>query len=164
MREDAATEREAPHLTAEELQRGEVLLARIVDFARLLWELGLDVGPGRVIDVARSLPLINVGRRAEFYACLKVTLVSKHEQEPLFDAAFAYFWRPPAGSPAYHEMPEDERARVRRVLSLPSHRSADDAPKTTRFGLRATEQQRHPHSRLAQAARRQRREDESDDE
>ena len=98
------------HLAHEELGRGDLLLARIVDFARLLWELGLDVGPGRVIEVARSLPLINVGRRTEFYTCLKVTLVSKHEQEPLFDAAFAYFWRPPAGSAAYHELPEEERA------------------------------------------------------
>jgi uncharacterized protein len=87
---------EPAHLASDELGRGDLLLARIVDFARLLWELGLDVGPGRVIEVARSLPLINVGRRTEFYTCLKVTLVSKHEQEPLFDAAFAYFWRPPA--------------------------------------------------------------------
>jgi len=160
---DVNPQEESAHLASDELGRGDLLLARIVDFARLLWELGLDVGPGRVIEVARSLPLINVGRRTEFYTCLKVTLVSKHEHEPLFDAAFAYFWRPPAGSAAYHELPEEERARVRRVLSLPSHRTAEDAPQTTRFGLRATEQQRHPHSRLAQAAR-QRREDENDEE
>src|SRR5260370_39098227 len=90
------------HLAHEELGRGDLLLARIVDFARLLWELGLDVGPGRVIEVARNLPLINVGRRTEFYTCLKVTLDSKHEHETRFEATFADFLRPPAGRAAYN--------------------------------------------------------------
>src|SRR5215469_10066373 len=79
--------------TPLELAQADLLLARIVDFARLLWELGLDVGPGSVVEVAESLPLINVGRMDEFYAFLKISLVTKHEQEAIFDQAFTYFWQ-----------------------------------------------------------------------
>ncbi|MGZ3681554.1 MAG: hypothetical protein ACXWQR_24610, partial [Ktedonobacterales bacterium] len=95
-------------LSEAERARGDLLLARIVDFARLLWELGLDVGPGRIVELAESLPLINVGRRDEFYTFLKVSLVSKHEQEPIFDQAFAYFWRAPGpGTGGTAHEPED---------------------------------------------------------
>src|SRR5690348_309059 len=113
-------ERSGAELSAAERARGDLLLARIVDFARLLWELGLDVGPGRIVELADSLPLINVGRREEFYTFLKVSLVSKHEQEPIFDQAFAYFWRargPGTGGTAH----EPEDAPRRRSLALPSH-------------------------------------------
>ena len=33
-------------LSEIEAARGDLLLARIIDFARFLWELGLDIGPG----------------------------------------------------------------------------------------------------------------------
>ena len=63
--------------TPLDLAQADLLLARIVDFARLLWELGLDIGPGSVVEVAQSLPLINVGRMDEFYTFLKISLVTK---------------------------------------------------------------------------------------
>ena len=34
------------HLAEQELARGELLLARIIDFARFLHELGMEIGPG----------------------------------------------------------------------------------------------------------------------
>jgi hypothetical protein len=74
-----------------ELARGELLLARILDFGRFLWELGLDIGPGRMVEVVESLPLIDIGVREDFYTFLKVNLVSKREQLANFDDAFAYF-------------------------------------------------------------------------
>lgn len=150
-------------LSDAERTHGDLLLARIVDFARLLWELGLDVGPGRTIELAESLPLIDVGRREEFYTFLKVSLVSKHEQEQIFDQAFAYFWRPrgPGTGGTAHE-PED--APRRRALALPSHRRApEQAEELKRLGVRTNDTQRHPASRLAQA-RRQRQDREEEDE
>ncbi|HKV85219.1 MAG TPA: VWA domain-containing protein [Ktedonobacterales bacterium] len=147
-------------LTDDELARGDLLLARVVDFARLLWELGLDVGPGRVVEMARGLDLVNVGSRDDLYMYLKVTLVSKHEQQPIFDAAFEYFWRSSSAGEHYGSLPEEQRERVRRNLALPMHRQTDDRQeRTQRFGIRAHEQQRHPHSRLAQARRQKRNED-----
>jgi uncharacterized protein len=150
-------------LSEAERARGDLLLARIVDFARLLWELGLDVGPGRTVELAESLPLINVGRRDEFYTFLKVSLVSKHEQEPIFDQAFAYFWRargPGTGGTAH----EPEDAPRRRSLALPAHRRApEQAEELKRLGVRSNEHQRHPASRLAQARRQRQDRDEEDE-
>jgi uncharacterized protein with von Willebrand factor type A (vWA) domain len=148
-------------LSPEERGHGDLLLARIIDFARLLWELGLDVGPGRVVDLARSLPLIDVGRRADFYTLLKVSLLSKHEQEALFDAAFAYFWAPPGG--AGRRPPDDERragrtGERRRGLALPRHRRLDTDDQAARIALRP-QGQRHPATRLSEARRRQREDD-----
>lgn len=144
------------HITPAERAQGELLLARIVDFARLLWELGLDVGPGRVVEVADSLPLINVADRVEFYTFLKLNLVSKHEQEAIFDAAFAYFWRGRGENPNTRDRDEEERQRARRTLALPRHRQGDEEHNATRISMRQQQQQRHPASRLADARRRKR--------
>ncbi|WIG58757.1 MAG: carbon monoxide dehydrogenase E protein [Ktedonobacterales bacterium] len=159
----AARLADARPLTALDRAQGELLLARIVDFARLLWELGLDVGPGRVVEVAHSLPLIDVGRRDEFYTFLKVSLVSKHEQEAIFDAAFAYFWQPQSSGKDGGNRPEPENARRGRPLALPAHRKPPDDQHThKRAGTRLNEHQRHPASRLAEA-RRSKRDDNADD-
>ncbi len=149
-------------LAPEERARGDVLLARITDFARFLWELGLDVGPGRVVEVAEALPLVNLGDREEFYTFLKVLLVSKHEQEAVFDLAFAYFWRASHGDgerdPAADTLLESAR---KGRLALPHSRTQQsERAANARASLRVPEQrQRHPHARLADARRRKRIED-----
>ena len=152
----------AKPLTPAEEVRGELLLVRIVDFARLLWELGLDVGPGRIVELAESLPLIDVGRRQEFYTFLKVNLVSKHEQEPIFDLAFAYYWAG-AGQGKEGENPMDQQQRRGRGLALPSHRRAESEQHGERGHARTIQQQRHPANRLAEA-RRKPREGENDEQ
>jgi uncharacterized protein with von Willebrand factor type A (vWA) domain len=139
-------------LTPAEEVRGELLLVRIVDFARLLWELGLDVGPGRIVEVAESLPLINVSRRQEFYTLLKVNLVSKHEQEPIFDLAFAYYWGR-AGQSKDSENPLEQQQRRGRGLALPTHRRAESTQQGERHAVRPTQPQRHPAHRLSEARR-----------
>jgi uncharacterized protein with von Willebrand factor type A (vWA) domain len=149
-------------LSSEERERGDLLLARIIDFARLLWELGLDVGPGRVVDLARSLPLIDVGRREDFYTLLKVSLLSKHEQEAIFDAAFAYFWATPGaarGRPPDEERQAGRPGERRRALALPRHRRLDADEEAARLALNPTGR-RHPATRLSEARRRQREDDE----
>ena len=56
LEQDSTTEMAAAHHAAlvesAGTARGEVLLARIIDFTRLLWELGMDVGAGRVLEIA----------------------------------------------------------------------------------------------------------------
>jgi uncharacterized protein len=156
-------EGDASALTPEERARGDLLLARIVDFARLLWELGLDVGPGRVVDLARSLPLVDMGRRDDFYLLLKTSLLSKHEQEAIFDAAFAYFWgtrRRSANSGG--EMQDERQRRERRGLALPRHRQPKGEEETTRVVLRQLGQ-RHPASRLSDALKRTTDDDEDEE-
>jgi len=149
-------------LGATEEARGELLLARLVDFSRLLWELGLDVGTGRVVELAKSLPLIDVADREAFYTALKVSLVSKHEHEGMFDAAFAYYWRVPSDGVA--ALPAELEGARRRTLPLPGHRreQTNDAGAPP-VGTPIREQPRHPASRLAQA-RRAKQESAPDDE
>lgn len=136
-------------LDAAQYARGDVLLARIVDFTRLLWELGMDVGAGRAVEIAQSLPLVNVTNRGDFYSFLKVNLVSRHEQEQLFDQAFAFFWR--SRHAGGSQIADESNRHHRRALALPAHRQPEDAQQMTRFGMRSHQSQRHPLSRLSQA-------------
>jgi len=143
-------------LTPEELASGELLLARIVDFTRLLWEMGLDIGPGRVVEVVEGLPLVNLGSRSEFYHYLKANLVSRHEHEPLFDAAFAWFWRR-ADQPLTAPPPELEAApnRKRSAAALPPNRQRADDQRNAQQKPQPGAQLRHPASRLRDARRKQ---------
>jgi uncharacterized protein len=153
-------EAESAPLTPAELDRGDLLLARIIDFARLLKELGMDVGPGRVVDLARSLPLVDLQRRADFYTLLKVSLLSRHDQEQLFDNAFAFFWRGTDTPDGRRDPSGEEQRRARRSLALPEHRQPQDAATIERSMTLRPDSQRHPASRLNRARRGQREDDE----
>jgi uncharacterized protein with von Willebrand factor type A (vWA) domain len=72
------------------------LLYNLVLFGRLLRCLGLDVNPGRMIDLVQALEYIEIGRKADFYHAARSLLVHRHEDIPLFDEAFEAFWRKPA--------------------------------------------------------------------
>ncbi len=151
-----ATHDDGPIPNAEERARGELLLARIIDFTRLLWEMGLDIGPGRVVEVARGLSLVNLGDREEFYHYLKVNLVSRHEHEALFDAAFAWFWRQP-GQAGTAPPPELEAAKARRRSStmLPPDRQREEDAANARKEQQPSMHTRHPASRLRDARRKE---------
>lgn len=70
-------------------------LNNLVIFGRLLRGLGMDVNPGRMIDLVQALDLIEIGRREDFYHATRGLLVHKREDIPLFDQAFELFWRKP---------------------------------------------------------------------
>lgn len=72
---------------------GGNLLHNLLLFGRLLRELGMDVNPGRMIDLVQALDLIEITRRSDFYFALRTLLVHKREHLPLFDRAFELFWR-----------------------------------------------------------------------
>ncbi|HEX9035853.1 MAG TPA: VWA domain-containing protein [Ktedonobacterales bacterium] len=158
------TEFQPATLTDDDRVGGEYLLARIVDFCHLLWEMGLDVGPGRVIEVANSLHLIRLSSRREFYNFLKVNLVSRHEQEAAFDVAFAWFWRRP-DSPNAKAPQEVEQARAKRrsTVSLPPDRQRADDAQHAQSLPHVGAPVRHPASRLRDARRKGKRDEEKDE-
>jgi uncharacterized protein with von Willebrand factor type A (vWA) domain len=81
-------------LTTIDLVRADQLQQKLVEFGRLLWDMGLDVGPGRLIEASQIISsLVDIRKRDDFYDALKCCLLSRHEQEPLFDQAFFYFWQ-----------------------------------------------------------------------
>src|SRR5579885_3170289 len=79
-------------LRPHEIERGERLLLRLTEFGRLLWEVGIDVGPGKMLDLAETLNSIDITNKEDFYNTLKCSLLAKHEQETLFDQMFLYYW------------------------------------------------------------------------
>ncbi len=73
------------------------LLANTLLFGRVLRGLGIEVGPGSMIDLAAALGHVDVGRRQDFFHTARCLLVRRREDLRLFDEAFDAFWRRPAG-------------------------------------------------------------------
>ena len=73
-------------------------LHNLLLFGRVLRRLGLDVNPGRMMDLVSALDHIEIGRKQDFYHAARTLLVHDREDIPLFDEAFAMFWRKPAES------------------------------------------------------------------
>jgi len=86
------------------------LLHNLVLFGRLLRGCGLDVNPGRLVDLVQALSHIELGRRTDFYHAARSLLVSRREDLAAFDQAFDLFWRKPAETLA----PVEKALRVER--------------------------------------------------
>jgi len=98
------------------------LLHNLLHFGELLRGAGMDVPAGRMIDVARALDVIDIGRRTDFHITLRSLLVQRPQDLALFDEAFRTFWRRP---PSGEWSPDDLRALgERRRFAAPRH----DAP------------------------------------
>jgi uncharacterized protein len=69
------------------------LLNNLLLFGRVLRALGLDVNPGRMIDLVTALGFISIGRRSDFYHAARGLLVHRREDIAPFDEAFEVFWR-----------------------------------------------------------------------
>lgn len=75
---------------------GTAIVRHVVTFGRVLREVGIEVGPGRVIDAVRGLGAVDLTRQEDVYFTLRQTLVSRHDELELFDRAFvAWFLRGP---------------------------------------------------------------------
>jgi uncharacterized protein len=68
-------------------------LRNLLLFGRVLRTLGLDVNPGRMIDLVTALEFISIGNRSDFYHSARGLLVHRREDIPIFDEAFEVFWR-----------------------------------------------------------------------
>jgi uncharacterized protein with von Willebrand factor type A (vWA) domain len=87
-----------PDTLADELgailgARRSTLAANLVQFGRVLKTADIEVTSGRLIDAARSAALVDVGRRDDFHAALRVNMVSRVEDFPAFDMLFDLYWR-----------------------------------------------------------------------
>jgi uncharacterized protein with von Willebrand factor type A (vWA) domain len=74
------------------MSRGAAVTRKLVTFGRILREAGLEVGPGRLQDAMRGLDAIDLASRDQVYHALRCTLVSRRDDIPAFDLAFAAFW------------------------------------------------------------------------
>jgi uncharacterized protein with von Willebrand factor type A (vWA) domain len=85
-----------------------VLLANLLAFGRLLRRLGLDVHPGRMLDVAEALQYVDIRVRDEVYHACRALLVHRHEDLAIFDRAFDAFWNNRRTKVLRHSEPETE--------------------------------------------------------
>jgi uncharacterized protein with von Willebrand factor type A (vWA) domain len=96
------------------------LLHNLILFGRVLHGIGLDINPGRMIDLVNALDYIEIGRRIDFYFATRGLLVHRREDIPLFDEAFRMFWVNHDGSwkPMNSQKPGG-RKRSRRPTFIP---------------------------------------------
>ncbi len=71
------------------------LADNVLHFGRVLRSAGLPVGTDRILLAQQALLLDGLHTRLQFRAVLKACLLDKVEHQPLFDQAFALFWRDP---------------------------------------------------------------------
>ena len=64
------------------------LLHNLIVFGRLLRSRGLDGDVGRLLDTAGALQHVDLGARDEVFHTCRALLVRRHEDLPIFDAAF----------------------------------------------------------------------------
>jgi uncharacterized protein with von Willebrand factor type A (vWA) domain len=77
-----------------------------VGFARLLRQLGIAVTVGSTVTFARALGEVGVADESAVYWAGRATLLNRPEDAPLYDRAFAAWWRghaPGAGLPEPEE-------------------------------------------------------------
>ena len=78
---------------------GGQLLHNLILFGRILRGLGIEINPGRTVEVCRALQFVSMGNRSDFYHTLRSLLVTRQHDIERFDEAFDLFWRkPPDGS------------------------------------------------------------------
>lgn len=109
------------------------LLHNLLHFGELLHAAGLDIPAGRMIDVAKALEYVDVGRRTDFYVTLRTLLVHRPQDFPLFDEAFKTFWRRPHGEWSTDDvraMGEQRRFGPPHVDLPPVDRAGSDAEAT----------------------------------
>ncbi|HTI15642.1 MAG TPA: VWA domain-containing protein [Dictyobacter sp.] len=134
-----------------DLERGENLLYRLTEFGHLLYEVGINVGPHQILDLAETLGTIDLTKKDDFYYALKCSLLTRHEQEAAFDQMFHYFWfmrnrlekNADKGNKQgikreerQMRLPPSERKR------LAEHLKMDEARKDLRGEMRPTERRR----------------------
>jgi len=137
-------------LQPKELERGERLLYRLTEFGRLLWEVGIDVGPRKMLDLAETLDYIDITNKEDFYDALKCSLLARHEQEPLFNQIYLYYWYMRDRQDKKAENPRAAAKRDERQIRLPpserkrlaEHLNTPEQRKDLRTEMRETERRR----------------------
>jgi uncharacterized protein with von Willebrand factor type A (vWA) domain len=137
-----------------DLERGERLLYRLTEFGRLLWEVGINVGPRQMLDLAETLDYIDITDQVDFYNALKCSLLSRHEQEPIFNQMFDYFWFRRDKQGKKDNAPGTVKREERQMRLPPSerkrlaeHLNTSEVRKELRAEMRETERRRKQENR-----------------
>src|SRR5262245_18843084 len=98
------------------------VVSNLLKFGRVLRRAGIDVHPGRLLDVIEALGHIQIGERSEVYHACRALLVHRHEQLGIFDRAFERFWRTRDEDNPPRSPRTEPRARVEfeGLLALPN--------------------------------------------
>lgn len=110
------------------------LLQNLVLFGRLLRAIGLDVYPGRMIDLVQALAYVDIGRKSDFYYTARSLLVHKKEDLPLFAQAFELFWRKMSGDGVQLDLSglaSHRRQEAAIIITPPLDESASPPPPGT---------------------------------
>jgi uncharacterized protein with von Willebrand factor type A (vWA) domain len=104
------------------------LLDNLLVFGRILRREGIDVHPGRLLDVVEALGHVNLAARDEVYHTCRALLVHRHEQLAIFDRVFTTFWREHRERELRNDAPSDEQrtsaGAIEVILTLEEPRAA----------------------------------------
>jgi uncharacterized protein len=107
------------------------LAVNILQFGRVLRQVGLDVHHARLVDAIRALEWVDIGNRADVAATLRCLLVHDHDDAERFDRAFDLFFRPrlslsPSSGLPLFSLGERPRVVARAIGGTPIHAELDD--------------------------------------
>jgi len=105
------------------------LLHNLLLFGRILRGLGLDVNPGRMMDLVSALDYIEIGNKADFYYAARTLLVHEQEDLELFDETFDLFWHKPTES--WELQWQGLKRRRRSKTPIVTHPPLKDEPPST---------------------------------
>ena len=69
------------------------LPGNLLTFGRVLRRAGFLVHSGRLAELVEALAYVDLGARDDVYHVCRTLLVHRQDQIPVFDVAFAVFWR-----------------------------------------------------------------------
>jgi uncharacterized protein len=107
--------------------RGEVLLANVARFGRLLRRAGLGADSGQTATFLQALALLGFERRADVRAAGRAIFVRRREDVRLYEAAFDLFWRRRSGSGISDRLPRMRQVTRRERPADPADPNADAA-------------------------------------
>jgi uncharacterized protein with von Willebrand factor type A (vWA) domain len=98
------------------------VVSNLLKFGRALRRVGIEVHPGRLLDLIEALRHVNIAERSEVYYACRALLVHRHEQLETFDRAFERFWATGDEDRLTQAPRTEPRARVEfhEVLTLPN--------------------------------------------
>ena len=106
---------------------GGNLLHNLLLFGRVCKALGMDIDPNRMMDVARALEYIELGRKQDVYHALRALIVTRQRDLELFDEAFNLFWqRPTEEWTTLDLLSLGERRRQKKTQFLPPPNATPD--------------------------------------
>ncbi|HKB11052.1 MAG TPA: VWA domain-containing protein [Vicinamibacterales bacterium] len=91
------------------------LIGNLLLFGTVLRRAGIDVHPGRLLDVVAALEFVDLASRAEVYHACRALLVHRPDQIAIFDRAFDLFWSSHSAGAGGIGAPREARLDTARV-------------------------------------------------